>query len=270
MPAAGPESEDAVDTGDTGSSELVVEQRGPVRWLRLDRPQRRNALTVDLVRRLGDAVLDAGADPDVRAIALTGAPPVFCAGGDLADLGAVADRGALAVSEVVYGQFHRLVNALADVRVPVVAAVNGAALGAGLDLAMACDLRVAATTAVFASSWISVGLVPGMGGAHLLSRAVGATRASEMVLLGRQVAATEALDWGLVNEVVEADALELRVDAIGAQLASLSAPAVSRSKGSLRRALADGFTAELAVLGATQGSLLTSQEFRDATARFRR
>jgi len=249
---------------------LSVEQREAVRWLRLDRPERRNALTVDLVRRLGDAVLEAGADASVRVIVLTGAPPVFCAGGDLADLGAVAEQGALAVSEVVYGQFHRLVQALARVPVPVIAAVNGAALGAGLDLAMACDLRVAVPTAVFASSWIDVGLVPGMGGAHLLSRAVGSTRASEMVLLGRRVGADEALSWGLVNEVVDGEALDVRVAEIGARLTSLSATALSRSKASLRRALADGFEAELAVLGATQGSLLTSQDFRDATARFRR
>jgi len=249
---------------------LEVEQRGPVRWLRLARPHRRNALTVDLVRQLGDAVLAAGADPAVRAIALTGAPPVFCAGGDLTDLGAVAERGALAVSDVVYGQFHRLVRALAEVPVPVVAAVNGPALGAGLDLAMACDLRVAADTAVFASSWISVGLVPGMGGAHLLTAAVGSTRASELVLLGRQVDAAQALDWGLVNEVVDGGRLAARVDEIGAALAGLSAPAVSRSKASLRRAIADGLAAELATLGAVQGSLLTSDEFRTATARFRR
>lgn len=254
----------------SADSPLAVERRGAVRWLRLDRPERRNALTVDLVARLADAVLSAGADPAVRVIALTGAPPVFCAGGDLADLGAVADRGALAVSEVVYGQFHRLVRALADVPVPVVAAVNGAALGAGLDLALACDLRVASSSAVFASSWISVGLVPGMGGAHLLTRAVGSTRASEMVLLGRQVEASEAVAWGLVNEVVEPAALEARVEAIGAHLAGLSAAGLSRSKASLRRAMAESFDAELAVLGATQGALLTGAEFREATARFRR
>lgn len=152
----------------------------------------------------------------------------------------------------------------------MVAAVNGAALGAGLDLAIACDLRVAGSDAAFASSWISVGLVPGMGGAHLLSRAVGRTRASEMVLLGRRVDATEALAWGLVNEVAGPAGLEARVDEIVAHLATLSAPAMSRSKASLRRALAEGFDAELALLGATRGSLLTSAEFREATARFRR
>ena len=250
---------------------LVVEQRGPVRWLRLDRPERRNALTVELVSRLGDAVLDAGSDPEVRAIALTGSPPAFCAGGDLADLGRVAERGALAVSDMVYGRFHRLVRALADVPVPVVAAVGGPALGAGLDLALSCDLRIATSEAVFASSWISVGLVPGMGGAHLLSRAVGSTRAAEMVLMGGQVDAARALDWGLVNEVVEGtEALEARVDEVGRHLATLSPPAVERSKASLRRALADGFAAELSIMGATQGALLTSEAFRAATERFRR
>ena len=249
---------------------LVVDQRGPVRWLQLDRPERRNALTVELVRRLADAVLEAGADSQVRLIALTGSPPAFCAGGDLADLGAVADEGALAVTEVVYGQFHRLVHALSDVPVPVVAAVDGPALGAGLDLALACDLRIATEAAVFASSWIAVGLVPGMGGAHLLSRAVGSTRASEMVLLGRQVRADEALSWGLVNEVVPEQALAERVDALGTQLSGLSAAALARSKASLRRAMAESFDTELAVMGATQGALLTSPGFREATARFRR
>ena len=249
---------------------LAVEQRGPVRWLRLDRPECRNALTVELVTRLADAVEEAGADPSVRAVALTGAPPAFCAGGDLADLGAVAERGALAVSDVVYGRFHRLVRVLGEVPVPVVAAVNGAALGAGLDLALACDLRVASEQAVFASSWIAVGLVPGMGGAHLLTRAIGSTRASEMVLLGRQLAADRALDWGLVNEVVPADGLEARVDELGAALAGLSAVGLARSKASLRRAMAESFAAELAALGAVQGSLLTGEDFRAATARFRR
>jgi 2-(1,2-epoxy-1,2-dihydrophenyl)acetyl-CoA isomerase len=206
----------------------------------------------------------------VRVLALTGSPPVFCAGGDLTDLGAVAEEGALAVAEVVYGQFHRLVRALGDVPVPVVAAVNGAALGAGLDLALCCDLRVAADTAVFASSWISVGLVPGMGGAHLLTRAVGSTRANELVLLGRRVEAAEALAWGLVNEVVGAEELEACVDALGAQLSGLSRTALARSKAALRRATVESFDTELAVLGSTQGTLLTGAEFRAATARFRR
>lgn len=243
---------------------LAVERRAAALWLRLDRPRRRNALTVELASALADAVLGAPG-PGVSAIVLTGSPPAFCAGGDLLSLGAVAERGTTAVTDVVYGQFHRLVTALADSPLPVIAAINGAAMGAGLDLALACDLRYASEDAILASSWITVGLVPGMGGAHLLTRAVGATRAAEMVLTGAPVTAAAAAACGLINAAVPADQL-----ATAGQLAGLPPVALARSKAALRRAVAAGFEAELAALGAVQGGLLTGQEFQVASARFRR
>ncbi len=251
------------------SAGLLVERRGPAVWLTLDRPERRNALTPALVGELADAVAGVGADPGTRAVVLTGSGSAFCSGGDLVALSAVAESGARAVTDTVYGQFHRLVRALADVPVPVLAAVNGPALGAGLDLALCCDLRLACSDAVFASSWIQAGLVPGMGGAHLLTHAVGSTRAAEMVLTGRRIAAEQALVWGLVGEVAEPDRLRDRADAVVAGLAALSRPALESSKASLRRALGPCFEVELAALGAVQGGLLTGQDFRDATARFR-
>lgn len=252
----------------TSTDDLLSQRVGPTLWLTLNRPERRNALTVDLVRRLADAI--SGCDADVRCIVLTGSGPAFCAGGDLTDLSAVAEGGARVVTDVIYTQFQRLVRALAEVSCPVIAVVDGPALGAGLDLAMACDLRVCSTDAVFASSWIGVGLVPGMGGAHLLSRAIGSARATEMVLMGERVSSATALEWGLVTKVVDADELRSTVDAMTERIASLSAAAVKSSKESLRRAMSLGFEQELAILGATQGGLLTGQEFRDATARFRK
>lgn len=257
-------------TAANGQDHLLRERRGAAEWLVLNRPGRRNALTVELVRDLADAVAEAGADPEVRVLVITGVAPVFCAGGDLAALSVVAEQGARAVTDTIYGQFQRLVRLMRDVPVPVIAAVNGAALGAGLDLALACDLRYVSQEASFASSWINVGLVPGMGGAHLLTRAVGSTRASEMVITGRVVPPEEALAWGLVNEVLEAGRLGERVTEVTDGLAKLSRPALSSSKASLRRALSSEFDHELAVLGAVQGGLLTGQDFRDATARFRR
>ena len=251
------------------SAGLLVERRGPSVWLTLDRPDRRNALTPALAGELADAVAEAGDDPGTRAVVLTGAGSAFCSGGDLVALSAVAEGGARAVTDVVYGQFHRLVRTLAGVPVPVIAAVNGPALGAGLDLALCCDLRLASGNAVFASSWINAGLVPGMGGAHLLTHAVGSTRAAEMALTGRRIDAEQALAWGLVGEVAGPDRLYDRADAAVAGLAALSRPALESSKASLRRALGPGFEHELAVLGAVQGGLLTGQDFRDATARFR-
>ncbi|SHN16637.1 enoyl-CoA hydratase/isomerase family protein [Cryptosporangium aurantiacum] len=249
-------------------SGLREQRRGHVVEFTIDRPARRNALTVALVSALADRLLAAGAQ-GVRAAVIAGGPPVFCAGGDLVDLGAVADEGPIAVNEVVYTQFHRLVSALSTVPYPVIAAIDGAALGAGLDLALCCDLRVATGRSTFASSWIGVGLVPGMGGAHLLTRSIGSSRAHELVLLGHTIDAVTASDWGLVNRVVEPDALPGAVAEVTDRVVSLPATAVARSKASLRRAAQAGLTEELATLGAVQGTLLTGPDFRERTARFR-
>jgi 2-(1,2-epoxy-1,2-dihydrophenyl)acetyl-CoA isomerase len=246
---------------------LREENRGGVIWFTLDRPERRNALTVELVAALADRITAAAGT--ARAAVITGAGSAFCAGGDLADLGAVAEEGATVVTEVIYGQFHRLFRAITRAPFPIVAAINGAALGAGLDLALACDLRYAAQGAVLASSWIRVGLVPGMGGAYLLTRAVGATRAHEMVLLGAGVDAAQAAEWGLVNQAVEPSRLVCVVEQVCADLGEQPRGAVAASKAALRRALDAGLEEELETLGATQGGLLTGEEFRSRTARFR-
>lgn len=252
---------------------FVEERRGAVLRLSLARPERRNALTVGLVSALADriaAVRDERGGPDpVRAIVLSGGPPAFCAGGDLADLGAVAEDGPTAVTDVIYRHFQRLVAELGTSPVPVIAEIDGAALGAGLDLALACDLRVASDRSTFASSWIGVGLVPGMGGAHLLTHAVGATRARELVLLGQSIDAPRAFDWGLVNRVVHPDRLSSTVAEITDRITALPAVAVDRSKASLHRTAAATLQAELSTLGAVQGALLTGPDFRERTARFR-
>jgi 2-(1,2-epoxy-1,2-dihydrophenyl)acetyl-CoA isomerase len=241
---------------------LLVEQQGSTLTLTIDRVERRNALTVELVTALGDALTAAATDSTIRSAVLTGAGSAFCAGGDLPNLAAVAEGGARATTEVIYGQFHRMVRLLGSVGFPVIAAVNGPAMGAGLDLALCCDLRIASEDAKFASSWIKVGLVPGMGGAHLLTRAVGSSRASELVLLGRTIDAATALDWGLVNKVVPASRLLAEVAEVAGTFAAYSAPAVASSKESLRRAGLVAFETELAAMGAVQGGLLTGDDFQ--------
>lgn len=266
----GPGQADDTDVAQRG---FLEERQGPILRLTLDRPQRCNALTVELVAGLADriaAVRDErdGSDP-VRVIVLSGASPVFCAGGDLTDLSEVASHGPAAVTDVVYRHFQRLVAELLGSPVPVLAEIDGAALGAGLDLALACDLRVATTRSTFASSWIGVGLVPGMGGAHLLTHAIGATRAREMVLLGEAISAQTALEWGLLNRVAAPEDLGATVDALAQRLASLPAVALDRSKASLSRVVTPGLNTELATLGSVQGALLTSSDFQERTARFR-
>lgn len=253
----------------SGSPGLRERRHGEVVELTLDRPHRRNALTAGLVSALASRLASLSAE-GARVCVLAGGPPVFCAGGDLTDLNATVDQGAVAMSEVVYQHFHRLVTTMASVPFPIVAAIDGAALGAGLDLALCCDLRVATTRSTFASSWIGVGLVPGMGGAHLLTAAVGASRAHEMVLLGEPVDAERAHAWGLVNRVAEPGDLAGVTASITERLAALPPVALARSKAALRRAAGRGLAGELAALGAIQAGLLTGPEFRDRTTRFRR
>jgi 2-(1,2-epoxy-1,2-dihydrophenyl)acetyl-CoA isomerase len=245
---------------------LREERRGEGLVLTLDRPRRRNALSIELVAALADRIEHPG---DARAVVISGAPPVFCAGGDLDDLLLAAEQGAIHLQEVVYGTFHRLVHAIAACPAPVIAAVNGAALGAGLDLALICDLRIASSDASFASSWVGMGLVPGMGGAFLLPRVVGASRAAEICLLGKSFGAAQALEWGLINEVVAPAELTGRVDELVGTIAALPAVALARTKASLRRSLAAGLDEELATLGATQAALLLGPDFAAATSRFR-
>ncbi|GAA5039937.1 2-(1,2-epoxy-1,2-dihydrophenyl)acetyl-CoA isomerase [Thermocatellispora tengchongensis] len=246
---------------------LRVERRDAGMWVVLDRPHRRNALTLDLAGALIDAL--SGPPDDVRAVVLTGTGPAFCSGGDRADLVAVAAQGPIAVTDVVYARFQGLVRVIAAAEVPVIAAVNGPALGAGFDLSLACDLRVAAAEATFDCSWVvKVGLVPGMGGAHMLTRTAGATRAAELVLLGRPIGAREALEWGLVHAVVPADDLIGHVSGMVAALAGRPRPALARAKAALRRARDAGMAEEFATLGAVRSSLAAGLDLeRWATVR---
>lgn len=247
-------------------TEVLVELEGSTLWITINRPEKRNALSVGLAGQLTEAIASAG--PEVHAIVLGGTPPTFCAGGDLASLTEVAAGGAIAVTDMVYGTFHALVGAIQAAPVPVIAAVEGAALGAGLDLAATCDLRWASDEATFASSWIGVGLVPGMGGAHQLTSLVGAAHAAELVLLGRRIDAATALQWGLVNAVVPSADLRAEVRVVADRLGGTSRIALERSKAALRRARDHGLADELATLGAVQASLITGDDFRRATERF--
>jgi 2-(1,2-epoxy-1,2-dihydrophenyl)acetyl-CoA isomerase len=191
----------------------------------LNRPQRLNALTVELVRQLQETAALLDADASVRCIVLTGAGGAFSAGSDL--------RGpALGAETVLRDYYNPLVRALISAGTPLVAAVNGVSAGAGVSLCLACDIRVAAATATFRMAFVRVGLVPDAGATWLLPRAVGPARAAEMALTGRAVSAAEAHSWGLVNEVSpDSDALPRALE-----MARLIA-AQSSSTGAIRQLL---------------------------------
>ncbi|WP_437997841.1 enoyl-CoA hydratase-related protein [Sorangium sp. So ce185] len=180
------------------ASPVKLDRRGAVAVLTIDRADRRNALSRDALLafgRLGRELVD---DPAVRAIVITGAgDKAFCAGADL------KERQGMSPDDVrrQVGLYRTELGVLARSPKPVIAAINGVAFGGGLELALICDLRVAAPHAELALPETSLGIIPGAGGTQRLPRVVGEARAKEMILLGRRLAAAEALAWGLVNRV---------------------------------------------------------------------
>lgn len=186
---------------------FVVERRGSVCIFRINRPDQSNALSRKVLIGIGQFARDAGSDPRVRALVITGAgPKVFCAGADLKERAGWSDDDVRDQLRL----YRSELGALDHCPKPVVAAINGHALGGGLEIAMTCDLRVAASHALFAQPEVSLGIIPGAGGTQRLTRLVGEGRAKELVLLGRRIPATEALAIGLINRICpeSADVLE--------------------------------------------------------------
>ena len=182
--------------------------------IRLNRPERKNAFTLDMVDRWAAVLGDARTDPEVRVLILTGTGDAFCSGVDLERRNEGRAATPLARKQVLSDQVHRIALAMEDLDKPVIAAINGTAVGAGLDMALMCDMRIMARTARASEGYIRVGLVPGDGGCYYLPRLVGVAKALELLLTGDFIDAPTAKALGLVNQVVPASGLRAASDAL--------------------------------------------------------
>jgi len=199
------------------ASVLLVEKRDMVATVTLNRPEAMNALSADLRLALGQTFRELQADPDVRATIVTGAGRAFCAGMDLKELSS-GDEGTTGFDKGVVGQDMN--EAIAAFEGPIIAAVNGHAVTAGFELALACDLIIASTRAKFADTHARVGILPGWGLSQHLPRRIGIARAKEISFTGNTVSAVQAYEWGLVNRIVEPEALLATCQVLAAQMAS--------------------------------------------------
>lgn len=209
---------------------IKIEQRGGVAWITLQRPEAMNSLSPQLVEELAAALDQAERDPEVRALAITGSPPAFCAGADLKFIGSevgVAFGDALAAFLERVGSVF---NAIEDSPLPTIAAVNGLALAGGLELVLCCDLVVAAESAKIGDAHANYGLLPGGGSSARLPRKIGPTRAKYLLFTGDFLPAGDLVECGLVNRVVADDELESSVQEIAAKIASKSPLATRRVK----------------------------------------
>ncbi|MCP3798943.1 enoyl-CoA hydratase [Allokutzneria sp. A3M-2-11 16] len=206
------------------SGEVILERRGAVAVVTVSDPERRNALTLDLSQALADTVAACEADAEVGALVLTGAPPAFCAGADLTQLGESREEG--------LRRIYRGFLSVANCSLPTVAAVNGAAVGAGLNLALACDVRVAGPKARFDARFLNLGIHPGGGMTWMLQRLAGPQTAKAMVLFGEILDAESAVRHGLAWSHAE-DAVDTAV-ALAERAASAPRELAVATKSSMR------------------------------------
>jgi enoyl-CoA hydratase/carnithine racemase len=185
----------------------------------LDRPQRMNAFTFEMIDAWRAALEECRRDDAVKVVLVTGSGKAFCSGGDIIEMGDRLEQTPARRKSELFDRIERIPLALEDLDKPVIAAVNGVATGAGLDMALMCDIRYAARSARFAETYVNVGLVPGAGGAHFLPRLVGTAKALELFWTGDFIDAEEAERLGIVNKVFNDDTLLQEVEAIAAKIA---------------------------------------------------
>lgn len=247
---------------------IVVERADGVGTLTLNRPSALNALDKATGEELLDAVESLRDDPQVRAVVLTGAGRAFSAGGDIKEMARAGVEHSEAFFEELLVTLNRSILALAETPKPVLAAVNGMAAGLGFNLALACDVRVAARGAEFSQAFLKLGLVPDGGGTFFLPRIVGWARATELILTARAVSSEEALRLGIVHEVVDDHEFETAVAAWARRLADAPTAAVGRVKQLLAHSLTADLKSQLRFERETQMASGRTDDFREGVAAF--
>ena len=258
------------DTTDKAEYEYIrVARADGIGRLTLDRPEVLNALIPEMMSEIVAALRGFEQDNSVRAVLIDGAGSAFSAGGDKDFLDRIAGLEPFEVRDVVYAHFGAAVKALKLCPKPTVAAVQGPAVGAGCEIALACDFRVAGDDALFYQSWIHLGLISPLGGMYLLPRLVGLAKANEMLMLGKKVRAEEALAIGLVNEVAAPGKLEETAVALARRLAAGPPLALRAMKEGIRRGLESSLADEWEHNIYVQSLLIDSKDYAEGIAALR-
>jgi 2-(1,2-epoxy-1,2-dihydrophenyl)acetyl-CoA isomerase len=243
-------------------AEVQVAREGGVQTITLNRPDKLNAFTLAVHEDL-QAALEEARDPAVRAVVITGAGRGFSAGQDLTAFGEAGD-----VATMLRATYHVNVLAIRSLEKPVIAAVNGVCAGAGLSLACACDIRLASDTAFFVPGFVGIGLIPDSGGTYFIQRLLGTPRAFEWMTSNRRLTAAEAHAWGLVSEVVEADAFAARVDERAAELAAAPTRAIALTKRLSDEAATSTLEEQLEREAEAQAEATQTDDFREGVSAF--
>ncbi|MHB1126645.1 MAG: enoyl-CoA hydratase/isomerase family protein [Bacillota bacterium] len=263
-----------------GNQDLLFEKADGVATITLNRPERRNAFSQDMIRMWVDALEEARDDNEIKVVVLTGAGDAFCSGGDVKAM--AEGRGffegdqpgssgvpiALERKNNLWRLIHRVPLTLQDLDKPVIASVNGAATGAGCDMALMCDLRIASEKARFGETYVNVGLVPGDGGAYFLPRLIGLPRALELLWTGRMIDAWEAEKIGLVNRVVPVDQLKEATMELAGKIARGPSIAIRMIKRAVYQGLTSDLRTSLDMISSHMAIVLESEDHQEGVRSF--
>lgn len=234
----------------------------------LNRPHRKNAFTIEMIDQWARILVEARTDQDVRVIVLTGAGDAFCSGVDLSSMDGERPSP-LQRKEHLTEHIHRIPYALEDLDKPVIAAINGAAVGAGMDMALMCDMRIIARSARLSEGYIRVGLVPGDGGCYYLPRLVGQAKALELLLTGDFIGAEEAARIGIANHVVDDDDLIAATTRLARKLADAPPVAVRTIKRAVYQSARADLRTALDLISSHMSVVTSTQDSAEALAAFR-
>ncbi|EKN63527.1 enoyl-CoA hydratase-related protein [Schinkia azotoformans] len=215
---------------------IKFDVKNGVAWLTLNRPDKLNAFTEQMNVEIGEALKDVARNSEIRCLVITGEGRAFCSGEDIGSLGEETNHG-----EILRNRYNPMVQQLAAIEKPVIAAINGVAAGAGLSLALACDFRLASEKASLVEAFIHIGLIPDSGNLYYLPRLVGQAKALELAILGEKISAEEAKSIGLVTKVIPSDHWEKEVSVFAQKLAKMPTKAI----GLIKRYVNDSWTCNL-------------------------
>jgi 2-(1,2-epoxy-1,2-dihydrophenyl)acetyl-CoA isomerase len=247
---------------------IITERHANWRRITLNRPDKLNAVNEAMLSALTDALHAAAVDSSCRAVLLTGAGRGFCAGQELGPSVLPGPDGPPDLAKLAHENHHRAVRAIRALPIPVVAAVNGVAAGAGAGFAMACDIVLAARSATFMQAFVRIGLVPDSGSSYFLPRLVGEARARALAMLGVPVTAEQAEAWGMIWRAVDDEALMPEAEKLVGQLAAGPAGALAQMKALLAASLDNDLDAQLDLERDAQGAAGASADFAEGVAAF--
>jgi len=247
--------------------QVLYRTEGHIAIITLNRPEAKNAFSLEMIHFWRQFLEEAKQDQQVRVIIVTGKGDTFCSGGDIRDM-AEGKLRSWEMKKFLWEGVHRIVLTLEDLDKPMIAAINGAAMGAGLDMAIMCDLRVCSDRARLAESYILLGLVPGDGGAYFLPRLVGIAKALELLLTGDVIGPQEALELGLVNRVVSHDRLMEETIILAEKIADKPPLAIRMMKRAVYQAQTNTLRSHLDYISSQLALLSETEDHQEAARSF--